>query len=290
MKLHSRNKPGNRISAKAAGTLLFLSVCSLGYSDTMNQGDRSRGQSDQEKLGRVLQKAGEYCARLNRIALYFVCKEDIFEKVFYPYYVPRTLFRGEIEENHYVYDYQLIRTDQIEESRILLQENGVRSNMKDAPLKSKRFQYKHVIFGPIGIFGFNEQKLFGYSFEKETKLWGKPIVIIKAVPKNPNDVNYLYGKAWVDRDDGRILRIEWEDRSLGNYEAALATAKRIGAKPNLMHYSEYQIEKNGIRFPSLYMINEEYYRTYRMVKSQLTVKYDDYKFFTVDTEVTIKTP
>ncbi len=279
-----------RILPNAARILLLMSVCSLCSSELSSGVDRSGGQSRQEKLGAVLQKAGEYCARLNRIALYFVCHEDILERIFYPYFVPGYVFRGEVEENHYVYDYQLIREDKIEETRILLRENGVRSNLKDAPLKSKRFQYKHVIFGPIGIFGFDEQRLFDYSFEKETKLWTKPTVIIKAVPKNPDDVNYLYGKAWVDMDDGSILRIEWEERSLGNYAAAMATAKRIGARPKLMHYSEYQIEKNGIRFPSVYKIDEEYYRTYRIVKSQLTVKYNDYRFFTVDTEAKIKTP
>jgi hypothetical protein len=288
MTLHSRNKLSDRVLAKAAGTLLFLSVCSLGFSVFTYQGDRSQGQSNQEKLGLVLQKAGEYCARLNRIALYFVCTEDIVERIFTPYRRLPSSISYSKTENRYLYDYQLIRRDKIEESRILLRENGIPSSMKDAPLKTQRFLYKYIIFGPIGIFGFEKQKLYDYSFEKETKLWGKPTLIVKAVPKNPKEVNCLYGKAWVDKNDGSILRIEWEGISLGNYEAALATAKRIGAKPRLMHYSEYRIEKNGIRFPSLYKINEEYYRTYRIEKSQLLVKYSDYKFFTVDTEVKIK--
>jgi hypothetical protein len=288
MTLHSRNKLSDRVLAMAAGTLLFLSVCSLGISVFTYQGDRSQGQSDQEKLEHILQKAGEYCARLNRIALYFVCTEDIVERIFTPYRRLPVSIGYSKTENRYLYDYQLIRKDKIEESRILLRENGIPSSMKDAPLKTQRFLYKYIIFGPIGIFGFEKQKLYDYFFEKETKLWGKPTLIVKAVPKNPKEVNCLYGKAWIDKNDGSILRIEWEGTSLGNYEAALATAKRIGAKPRLMHYSEYRIEKNGIRFPNLYKINEEYYRTYRIEKSQLLVKYRDYKFFTVDTEVKIK--
>jgi len=288
MTLHSRNKLSDRVLAMAAETLLFLSVCSLGFSVFTYQGDRSQGQSDQEKLEHILQKAGEYCARLNRIALYFVCTEDIVERIFTPYRRLPVSIGYSKTENRYLYDYQLIRKDKIEESRILLRENGIPSSMKDAPLKTQRFLYKYIIFGPIGIFGFEKQKLYDYFFEKETKLWGKPTLIVKAVPKNPKEVNCLYGKAWIDKNDGSILRIEWEGTSLGNYEAALATAKRIGAKPRLMHYSEYRIEKNGIRFPNLYKINEEYYRTYRIEKSQLLVKYRDYKFFTVDTEVKIK--
>jgi len=214
------------------------------------------------------------------------------ERIFTPYRRLPVSIGYSRTENYYLYDYQLIRKDKIEESRILLRENGIPSNMKDAPLKTQRFLYKYIIFGPIGIFGFEKQKLYDYSFEKETKLWGKPTLIVKAVPKNPKEVNCLYGKAWIDKNDGSILRIEWEEISLGNYEAALTFAKKINASPGLKHYSEYRIEKNGIRFPSQYTIREDYYRSkeskLKIEKSQLFVKYRNYKFFTVDTEVKIK--
>ena len=55
---------------------------------------------DQEELELILKKCEEYCERLKNVSLYFICKEDIKEKIYY------TLG---FEKNIYIYDYQLIR-------------------------------------------------------------------------------------------------------------------------------------------------------------------------------------
>jgi hypothetical protein len=56
--------------------------------------------------------------------------------------------------------------------------------------------------------------------------------------------------------------------------------------PRVVLTSEYGIEKKGLRFPSRYSVREIYGRgTRRFQRSEITVTYDQYKFFTVETEV-----
>ena len=89
-------------------------------------------------LDLVLKRAAEYCQRLERVSLHYVCNEGISERIYFSWRSPSafasksfSLFR----ENSYVYDYQLIRRDcDIKEQRILLEENGLRRHEENAEL------------------------------------------------------------------------------------------------------------------------------------------------------------
>lgn len=196
------------------------------------------------------------------------------------------------EENNYVYDYQLIRKEKVKETRILIEENGESVHIEGAPQKTKRFYYRNIIFGPIGLFSVDAQKLHDYIIEEETKLWGKPIVVVKVLPKKPEESEQLYGKAWLDKKDGSILKIEWEETSIENYAAMKEFAKNIQGRPSLKFISEYKFEKNGIRFPNRCYMKEDYIGKggvgagfVLLEKSELIIEYKDYKFFIVETEV-----
>jgi len=77
---------------------------------------------------------------------------------------------------------------------------------------------------------------------------------------------------------------------MSDFERAEKEAKKMGARPQITLTSEYAFEKNGIRFPSRYIIREEYIHPNwgKEKKSEITVVYKNYKFFTVDTEIKIK--
>lgn len=64
----------------------------------------------------------------------------------------------------------------------------------------------------------------------------------------------------------------------------------MGARPSINFISEYAYEKNGIRFPSQYLVKEEYIHPGmgRILVSETKVVYNDYRFFIVETEVEIK--
>ena len=207
---------------------IFLNFCVSLFGDqgVMNkiengiQIDQKNIQGDM--LQAVLLKAADYCRRMKSIALHYICTEEVLERIYHPYrYVSvyRTVTPN-VEENSYLYDYQLIKraNEDIEETRTLLRKNRKRCNEKNSELETKRFRYKTVVFGPVGLFSDRVQKDYSYTIKKETKLWQKKVVIVDAVPLNPASLDRLYGRAWIEKETGSILKIEWEDHSVTNYD------------------------------------------------------------------------
>jgi hypothetical protein len=114
--------------------------------------------------------------------------------------------------------------------------------------------------------------------------------MIEALPIANVRVEHLFGKAWVRRDDFSIMKIEWNQGSMGNVQRVEEEAKRIGARPSITFVSEYAYEKNGIRVPGKYFVKEEYIHPGmgRILVSETTVVYKDYRFLVVETEVEIR--
>ena len=240
-------------------------------------------KKDQAELELILKKCAEYCERLSNSVLDFICEEKITEEIL----EGRLAFA---EKNRYIYDYQLIRKEnKIEEQRILIKENGRKKNDVDAQLKTKRFRHKHVVFGPIGLLGEKQQETNDYKILKEVNYKREKGLILEAAPKFPQKNSALYGKIWIRKKDFAILKIEWNQESMENFEDIEKIAEKLEAKPRITFISEYGFEKNKIRFPNKYSVEESYIPRFEVEKkliwSQTTVIYDNYKFFTVETGV-----
>jgi len=258
--------------------------------------------TDQAELEVILKKCAEYCEKLNNSVLYFVCNEKITEvinnlgpssrrrspsgRVYY--FNEKGETASPITKNVYIYDFQLIRKEnKIRERRILLKENGKTINEEDAQLKTRRFGHKHVVFGPIGLLSEQSQQYYDYKIVKEESFKGEKVFVLEITPKPSIEIEALYGKAWVRKSDFSILKIEWNPVSVRNYEKIEELAKKLHAEPEITFVSEYDFEKNNIRFPSKYFVKEVYrspgWGTY--LKSEIKVIYNNYKFFTVELEV-----
>jgi len=250
-------------------------------------------QSDpvQIDLSLILEKTAEYCSKLENASLDFVCNEEIKERLYYSRSADAIYLGGRFyKENKYLYDYQLIRKrGEMLEKRVLLEENGKKKLEAEAELKTKQFEHKYVIFGPIGLLSSENQPHLSYQIEKAAKLDGEKVIIIDAKPKGLQDGNRLYGKVWLREKDFSILKIEWDQSSMGNIKGIMEVAEKLKARPQITFISEYGYEKNGIRFPSRYSVIEEYIvakgRRNRMKCSQTVVTYKNYKFFIVETRV-----
>jgi len=279
-------------------TLVFIFTARIDITAELEQQDQPN------ELTTILNSCAEYCKKLNHTVLYFTCREEIREKIFISgpqtglmtsrqigsttiYYNKKTL--PKYAHNKFVYDYQLIRiAGTIKEKRILLEENGSKKNEKDAELKTQSFRHKTVVFGPTGLLSYHNQKRYEYRITKNDNFKGENAVIIEARPNSDLPDYSLYGKIWIRKKDFKILKIEFEQESLGNYQTIQQIAAILDAKPKLILVSEYAYEKNGIHFPSSYTVKEIYihHRTGRRFnRSETTVKYKNYKFFTVSTEV-----
>ena len=256
----------------------------------------SSSKNKQRDLEAILNKCAEYCERLTNSALFFVCREKIEEEIrstrpsftIFQKIKEKSIYQKILEKNIYIYDYQLIKKGQtIEENRALLEENGEKKDEKNARLKTKRFYSKRSVFGPIGLLSKEWQEKHDYKIIKEEIIQGNETIVIEARPKNSTDENPNYGKIWVSIKDFSIIKIDVEPHSLENYELYEKEAKKLGAIPEIHVSHYYEIEKNGIRFPSKTIFKEDYTIKYytSIHKSKVIISYDNYRFFQVDVEV-----
>jgi len=230
------------------------------------------------RLAAVLKKAAEYCRRLDKAALDFACFEEVKETTHF--YTAST--------DIYLYDYQFVRKGEgVKERRNLVSINGKRSSVRDTPLNTASFQYENVLFGPIGLLSESWQAYHDYRIVGEETIRGAAALIVEATPKPDLPVTHPYGRIWIKPDDGSVLKIAWEPRSLGNYKMAEEWGLANEAEPRITAFSEYGFEKKGIRFPSLNYTEEAYIRKdkRKYTSAEISTTYRGYKFFTVETEV-----
>ena len=268
--------------------MLLLSLSILAAARFSNPQSTAKKNVEQERLGIILNKTGEYCRSLEKAVIDFICLEEIEEEVNWSKDYPQ--MRPWIKRNTYVYDYQFIKENhRIEESRVLLEENGRKRHEKNAKLKTSAFQYRNVLYGPIDLLSWERQVVFEYRIRSDDEEVGENVVVLEAFPRSPGEYS-AYGKIWIKKEDFSILKIEWNPKSIRNFKQVEEIAERYESEPDITITTEFNYEKNAIRFPSKYSIQEAYIdeNGKRFVRSETNVVYRDYKFFTVETETIIK--
>jgi len=282
--------------------LVFLVVLSL-FQNIPAQ-DKPKITADKVKLAAILKKTREYCAKLEKAAFYYICQEEVTEKIRTPQSIIRIptnvnveylessarleIRNGKTEVNTFLYEYQLIRKEgQDEETRILLKKDGKKKCRKNAKLEIQQFHYEKLIFGPSGLLSQYWQGYHDYEIVKEEILNGEKVIVIEAVPKASLKENHAFGKIWVRESDFAILKIEWDEKSLASLQIIKERAEKNRAEPKITLISEFGFEKNKIRFPSRFTFEEAYLnpKGEKFIRLEITVVYEDYKFFTVDVDV-----
>jgi hypothetical protein len=258
------------------------------------------GQADQLRLAALLKKSADYCRRLENAALDFVCLEEVTEAS--RYYASKTdayvhdyqFNRMEVSRSDspqtdvYLYDYQFIRKDmETKEKRNLIAVNGKKTNIQDSSLNTVMFQYKNVLFGPVGLLSKSWQAYLDYRLIGEDTVNKERAVVIEATPGPALTEPHCYGKIWIKEDDGSVLKIVWDQKSLGNFQSVEEWAKAHDAEPQITAFSEYGFEKNGLRFPGRNYSENAYIKknNQKFVNAEISIRYKNYKFFTVETEI-----
>jgi hypothetical protein len=238
----------------------------------------SQESAEGARLAVILNKSADYCQKLDRAALDFVCLEEVTETT--RHYTPRT--------DIYLYDYQFLRKGpEAKEQRRLIAVNGKKTDVRDSALKSVGFQYQNVLFGPVGLLSRSWQDAFDYRLVGEDALHGESLVVVEATLRPGSGAGRPYGRVWIKEDDGSVVKIVWDQRSLGNFQNIEAWAKAQEAEPRITAYSEFGFVKNGLRFPSLSYTQQAYVRKDgpTFVNAEMSVLYKSYQFFTVETAV-----
>lgn len=253
------------------------------------------------EIEKILKAAASYCEKLEHTVLYFVCLEEITEKInfskdialLYQKRRPRgSWIRTQVPRNKikksYVYDFQFIRRNNlIKEIRTLMEENGKKKHEKDTSLKTQSFKFKKVVLGPVGILAHKWQPYYDYKIIGEDEVNGLPAVVLDVVPKPGYKMDYLFGKVWFNKSNFAILKIEWSPQRIGNYAIFESRGLKYKSEPNITIISEFLVEKNGIRFPNYFFLEEAYInkKGKKFIRSETKVTYRDFKFFTVEVEV-----
>ena len=248
-------------------------------------------------LPRILEKTAVYCKKLEEASIYYFCKEKIKETI-YPipkkYRGARTSrvgIHGQFSKfhnkssivNEFLYEYQVIRKGKKEkERRILLKENGKDKNKKKARLKTYCFKYTAIVLYPL-VFKESEQQYYRFQIIAKEKWQDRNVYVIQVLPRPGIQKNLIYGKFWVDEKKFSILKIEISPKSIGNYYKIKYRAAALNSKPRINIIIDYTIEKNSIRFPGQFFIQEAYITPggTKILLAEIVVHYDDYRFFSV---------
>jgi len=259
-------------------------------------------QADKAKLSEILNKTAKYCERVKSIALFYVCQEEIKDKMFFyhvssaarttPYgtveIVPsKTLKLRRTRNYSYLYDYQLIKKgEDLSEQRILLEKNRRKKHKENAELEVK-FNSKYIIYGPVGFLSRYWQGYFDYEIIGQKRIEKKMAAIIKATPKSNNEENKNFAKIWINEEDGSIIQIEWEPESIIDYVEKNTESWVGNLETAVVWRVTYGIEKNGVRFPSRQHIQEflvtEGDKKY--IRNETITTFKNYKFFIVEYEI-----
>jgi hypothetical protein len=286
----------------------MISIISISFSSApaFDQQPSSKAQAAASvDLETILIKTAEYCKKLEGVAFDFVCREEIAERIdpsleISMPLVPNWTWSGPGQKvymsgrpsdikNSYVYDYQCVRAERkVREVRRLLEENKKKKDEPDAKLKTMVFVFGNVMQGPVGLFGERVQILYDYRIVGQDKIGKRPVVIVDSVPRaEDSEAKNLFGKAWIDAETCDILKIEWSEKRVGNFDIFEKRGETFNRKPRITLRTEFSVEKNGIRFPSKLSLEEAYLtdRGRVFVRSETNVVYKDFKFFSVEVEV-----
>jgi len=257
----------------------------------------------------LLQKAAEYCGRLESSILDFFCREEVEETIDltlepekpgapldeWRYLSGRNvgtrfISAGKIKKfkNSFVYDYQCLRADRvITEKRTLLREGAEERNEPNAKLELSGFVYFNNLLSPINLFGEKSQPDYDFSIIGKEKFKRQPVFIVEAKLKaGLTEPKCLSGKAWIDPATADIVKMELIQKPTGGLEIFAKRESQYKRKLRLTLRTEFSAEKNGIRFPSRLLIEEAYLNDMgrAFVRSKTNVVYANFKFFTVATE------
>lgn len=191
--------------------------------------ERPSPQSSDLDIAEILRKAASYCEKLANSTLDFVCLEQITEKTNFSRDIvsrgsgfvrsQEWKVRDGIFKNTYLYDFQYIRKGGVaKETRLLLKKNGRAVDYRENNLRTSNFQFRDVLLGPVGVLSERSWPDYEYRILGEDQLDGVPVVILDIVPKPETIGDDLYGKVWLDKGHLDILKVEWGQKRVGNFQ------------------------------------------------------------------------
>jgi hypothetical protein len=252
-------------------------------------------------LAALLTRAAAYAEKLKGAAFHFICREDVSEAVF----TPKSSKNPEpsTTRTDWKYDYQIIcREGRITENRVQLEKNRVEAHLAKAQLETMFHSY-FSFYMPVTILSGEKQRLYHYRLLGRERIDQKNVWHIAAACRVPGSIPS--GEIWVGEEDGAVWKIQIDQTSIVGFEKLAQKAVEQGYMPAITTIHEYNLEKNGIHFPTQTTFIERY-KPYGEAanktvfipgtgrtgvthapfeRSQTYFEYKDHLFFSVSTRV-----
>jgi hypothetical protein len=304
--------------ALARAAVVFLPLLTVpAFSRIPAAQVKNAAAPDPFQLALILKAGREYCQRLAKAALDFVCQEVVTDRIDLSRDSQHDLVKQGVEitggankgvsaagslrferspksakgTNVYIFDYQFVRqAGEIKETRKLMKKNGKDAKPDDPISRSAVFQYSDILMAPVQVLDENFREFYNYRLIREDSLDGVKCWVVEVSPSLSEVIKYLGGLIWLKQDDYSILKIEWDPATYSGYDKILLRARALEAEPRAISVTEFGVEKNGIRFPSRDFTQEAYLNKdgRLFVRSETQVLYKGYKFFTVETSMEFK--
>ena len=261
---------------------MILMNCILGHSETQPKSEA------EGKLEEILKACAQYCEKLADASLHFICRERIVEEVYH--YRPGTYFRNQPllidkEKSTFVYEFRFrLEEKRIQDSRILVEENGKKRREENDPLKTIHYGQEIIFLEPVGLLSKDYWSYYHYRIVGRERFKGEKAVVIEVVPSDA-EADEFTAKIWVRDGNFSLLKIERVQETLGDFEGFKRTSDGILLESHITYITEFLYEKDGIRFPTRHSIRETYYAIFSkrkrlvrsLVRSETIVVYEDYK-------------
>lgn len=249
------------------------------------------------KLTSILDKSADYCEKLKKTTFYFTCREEITD---------RLTRKGKTERDKlFSYDYQIIMHEngKMDERRGLIGTGSRGKIKKKQREKEKRenearsllitnFFSRYSFLLPITLLSRENRRQYDFQLLSKEKIEDIETYKISVDPKKKGTGVLNHGVVWLDVEDGSVVRIELNPRSLRGIDRLQARAGRKETRLKLTDMHWYDVIKKGIRFPSrteisrMFLAKETEDPESIGSEHALTVfSYKNYRFFNVNVAV-----
>jgi hypothetical protein len=242
------------------------------------------GRESDAVLTIMLDKAAAYAEKLKQAAFHFICREDVSEDVF----THASITGGAAARTEWQYDYQIIcQNGKIAENRVLLEKNRLSQHLPKAPLETVFHSY-FSFYMPVTLLAREKRRLYQYRLLGRERIRDQNCWRVGIVRRRPGSIPW--GEAWISEDDGAVLKIQLDQTSIVGFDKMAQKAVEKGFMPDIATIHEYELSRDGVRFPSRTTFIEKYKsaRVPAFERSRTRFEYRDHMFFAVATKVVEK--
>jgi hypothetical protein len=158
----------------------------------------------------------------------------------------------------------------------------------------KNFLTEKPVFSPVTLLARERQALYEYRLVEFADFKGVICAVVEVLPRSKDDARFVYGQVWISTVDRSVLKVRANPRSIAGYSRLEILARQLMAKLFLNLEIEFGVVHQGMRFPNRVVLSELYKggplvtrrmgaKGWERLRTEYT--YRDYRFFTVDTQV-----